>query len=108
MVNYYNNKFYKPASQKFSMGLAIIKIKIMPESPDTDLEEIQKQAENIISEEQGANIKFEKEPIAFGLTALIVLFSREENLDSDNLTNKLKEVSGVSSAEIIDFRRAIG
>ncbi|MBD3252856.1 elongation factor 1-beta, partial [Candidatus Pacearchaeota archaeon] len=49
------------------MALAIIKIKIMPESPDTDLEDIQKQAEKTISGEKGSNIKFEKEPIAFGL-----------------------------------------
>ncbi|MBD3252676.1 elongation factor 1-beta [Candidatus Pacearchaeota archaeon] len=99
---------YKPINQKFNMALAIIKIKIMPESPDTDLEDIQKQAEKTISGEKGSNIKFEKEPIAFGLNALNIIFSREETLDSDSLINNLKEISGVNSAEITDFRRAIG
>ena len=90
------------------MGLALIKIKIMPKSTDTDLNKIKKKSELIISKERGKNIKTETEPIAFGLNALIINFTREETLDSDNLLKKIQKIPDVSSAEIIDFRRALG
>lgn len=90
------------------MGTALFKIKIMPKSTDIDLNKIKKKSELIIFKEHGKNIKIETEPIAFGLNALIASFAREETLDSDNLLKKLQKISNVSSAEIIDFRRAIG
>lgn len=90
------------------MGTALFKIKIMPKSVDTDLNKIKKKSELIISKEQGKNTKIEIEPIAFGLNALIVSFAREETLGSDNLLEKLRKISNVSSAEVIDFRRALG
>lgn len=90
------------------MGVALLKIKLMPESPKTNLENIEFRASNIIKEEKGENMKFEKEPIAFGLTALIATFARDETLDSDNLLENLQKIPNVSSAEIIDFRRALG
>ena len=90
------------------MGTALIKIKIMPEAPDTNLEEIEEKAKKIISEEKGEKTRLEKEPIAFGINAIITTFARDENLDSDNLLKKLQEIPNVSSAEIIDFRRAFG
>lgn len=90
------------------MGTALIQIKIMPDSPDVNLDEIQKQAEKIIKENQGQNPSFEKQPIAFGLTALIASFSIDESVPTDPFETKLKEIENVSSAEIIDFRRAFG
>ena len=47
------------------MGTALFRIKLMPESPDSNLEEVQSKAEAIIQEEKGEKISFEKEPIAF-------------------------------------------
>lgn len=90
------------------MGLAILKIKIMPESPSTNLDEIERKAKKIVQEEQGSNLRLEREPIAFGLTAINTLFTREETLDSDELVGKLGKIPEVNSAEIIDFRRAVG
>ncbi|MDD5193566.1 MAG: elongation factor 1-beta [Candidatus Nanoarchaeia archaeon] len=90
------------------MGKAILKIKIMPESPDSDLEKIEIKAKEVIEEENGTNLRFEIEPIAFGLNAVNVIFIRDESLDSDILTDKLKKIKQVNSAEIVDFRRAIG
>ena len=80
----------------------------MPKSTDTDLNKIKKKSELIISKEQGKNMKTEIEPIAFGLNALIINFTREETLDSDNLLKKIQKIPDISSAEIIDFRRALG
>lgn len=90
------------------MGTALIKIKIMPDTPNADLEAIENKAKEVIEQEQGKNTKFEREPVAFGLNAIIVGMSREEELSSDEMLEKLQAVEHVSSAEIIDFRRAFG
>ena len=90
------------------MGTALLKIKMMPESPETDLDEIESQAKLIIEKEKGENPKFEKESIAFGLTALIAIFAMDESLSTDNFQEKLTNIPHVKSAEIIDFRRAFG
>jgi translation elongation factor aEF-1 beta len=90
------------------MGLAILKIRIMPESPATDLNKIESELKVVIAKEKGSNLRLEREPIAFGLIAINATFTREEILDSDSLVEKLKHIKNVNSAEITDFRRAIG
>ncbi|MEK6914635.1 MAG: hypothetical protein AABW83_03205 [Nanoarchaeota archaeon] len=90
------------------MGTALITIKIMPNAPDTNLDDIQKKAEKIIIKEQGKNFIIKKEPVAFGLNSLNISFSRDENLDNDEMIEKINSINNVSSAEIIDFRRAFG
>jgi len=90
------------------MGTALLQIKIMPESPDSNLDEIQAKAEKVIQENQGQNPKFERQPIAFGLVALITSFAIDESLPIDPFEIKLSEIPNVSSAETIDFRRAFG
>lgn len=90
------------------MGTALLQIKIMPESPDVNLDEIQTKAEKVIQENQGQNPKFEQQPIAFGLTALITSFSIDESIPTEPFETRLSEIPNVSSAEITDFRRAFG
>ncbi len=90
------------------MGTALLKIKIMPESPKTNLKDIETEAKKIIEKLQGKNPRFEKEPIAFGLTAVIAGFSIDESLPTDIFEKELAKIKHVSSAEIIDFRRAFG
>jgi len=90
------------------MGDAIIKFKIMPDSPDANLDEIQEKAKQIVEKHSGRSTKIEIEPIAFGLNAVMIIFLREETLDQDPLEKDMKEIPHVASAEIIDFRRAFG
>ena len=90
------------------MGIALVKIKIMPESPDSDLNTIKEKAKQIALENQAQNPSTEIEPIAFGLNAIILNFSLDESLSIDDIQNKLKEIPEVVSAEVIDFRRAFG
>jgi len=90
------------------MGTALLQIKIMPESPEINLEEIQKKAEEIITENQGKNPRFEIQPIAFGLSALMASFAIDESIQTGIFEDKLKEIPKVQSAEITDFRRAFG
>jgi elongation factor 1-beta len=90
------------------MAGAAVKIKIMPSSPNANLDEIQSKAEEIISKDQGANVKFETQPIAFGLNAIIISFAWDEGKDREALEQELSKIENVSSVEIIDFRRAFG
>jgi elongation factor 1-beta len=90
------------------MGSAAVKLKIMPDSPDADLEEIERKAEEIILKEQGRNINIQREPIAFGLNAIIISFAWQEDLEREILEQKLSKIPHVNSAEVVDFRRAFG
>jgi len=90
------------------MGTALITIKIMPESPDSDLKSIQEKAKQITEEKGGEKPTTKTEPIAFGLNAVILNFALDESKSIDEIENPLREISGVNSAEVIDFRRAFG
>jgi len=89
------------------MAQAIVQLKIMPESPDSDLDAIEKQAEKILLKTT-KQIKKEREPIAFGLVALKISFTWPEELSTDETIEQIRKIKDVSSAEIVDFRRAIG
>ena len=90
------------------MGITAVKIKLMPSSPEINLEEIEEKVKNIIEEAGGKNPTFEKQPIAFGLNALIILFAWPEEKELEYLENKLKNIENVNSTDVIDIRRAIG
>ena len=90
------------------MGTALITIKIMPTSPDANLDEIQEKAKQVILDNKGEKISTKTEPIAFGLNAIILNFALDESNSIDDIQNPLKEIANVSSAEVIDFRRAFG
>jgi elongation factor 1-beta len=89
------------------MAQAVVQIKIMPESPSVNLDVIEKAAETLILTGT-KQIRKEREPIAFGLVAIKILFTWDEALSTDELLDKIRSIPDVSSAEIIDFRRAIG
>ena len=88
------------------MGAVLIKIKLMPTSPDVNLEEIKKNAKKVVEKGEGRNINFEEEAIAFGLKAVIVGFALDESKELEPIENKLGEVKNVNSAQITDMRRA--
>jgi elongation factor 1-beta len=90
------------------MGIAAVKIKILPTSPDLDLEEIKTTAKEIIEKTGGKNASFEQEPIAFGLEAIIAFFAWPEELELESLEQALNGIEGVSSIQVVDMRRAFG
>ena len=89
------------------MGITGIKIKIMPTSPETNLEEIKEKARVIVEKNGGKNREYEEEPIAFGLKAVIAFFELSEDLESEVIENKFNSIEGVSSTKVIDMRRLI-
>jgi len=90
------------------MGDAVVKIKLMPDSPDANLDEIEKQAREILEKADAKAITPEQQPIAFGLVALILTFLIPETFEQDPIEEALSKIEHVSSVQIIDFRRAFG
>ena len=92
------------------MAQVVITLKIMPESPEVDLGNIENQAKTKIQDfSQTQETKTEQEPIAFGLKALKITFVMDESKGStDSLEEQIKTIPGVNSVEAIDVRRAIG
>jgi len=89
------------------MGIAGITIKIMPSSPEADLEKIKEEAKSIIEAGEGKTREFKEEPVAFGLKSIIILFEWNEEKDSDEIAGQLEKIENVSSVQVIDVRRLV-
>ncbi len=92
------------------MAKAIITFKLMPESPDVDLEPIKNQAMDI-ARKAGAigQMQTRIEPIAFGLKAVIVLAMYDvEGADFDAIAEEMSVIEGVQSAEVAKMDLALG
>jgi elongation factor 1-beta len=87
------------------MGEVVTTIKLMPESPDVDLENIKKNIESSMPE--GTELhQIEEEPIAFGLVALNVMVIVDDGEGgTEEVEAKLKQLEGISNIEVVDVRR---
>ncbi|AFK21693.1 elongation factor 1-beta [Pyrococcus sp. ST04] len=76
-------------------------IKVMPTSPDVNLDELEEKLKAVIPEKYGL-AKVEREPIAFGLVALKfhILGKDEEGYSFDEVAEKFRKVENVESAEV--------
>ena len=91
------------------MATVGIQFKIMPESVETNLEELKTKLKKATeSFESGIFNEAKEEPIAFGLKALIVTIALSEDEESDSVEKSFSEIEGVSSVELIDYRRVVG
>ena len=91
------------------MARVVVTLKIMPESPKVNLENLQKEVLKKIKSIVGeTETKVEKEAIGFGLNALKILFVMDENKKVDAVEESVRNVKNVQSVDIVDVRRAIG
>lgn len=92
------------------MANAVVTVKIMPESPEVNLDDLQKKAlAEITAFNDNKDTKVSIEPIAFGLKAINIIFVMDESKGSpDPVAEKISQFQEVNSAEITDVRRAIG
>lgn len=90
------------------MAIVSIIVKIMPSSPESNLESIKKSAQSLLEAEGALNISFEEKPIAFGLKAIKMKFAFPEEKGTDIVETKLSSIDQVSSVTIEDYRRAFG
>ena len=90
------------------MAKIVVTFKIMPKNVKIDFSSLEKGIEAVIKKHSD-QFKSEKEPIAFGLTALKFTFVWDEAKGgTDQLEKEVKKVKGVASVDVIDVRRAIG
>jgi len=90
------------------MAIVSVIVKIMPQSPDTNLEEIKSKAKSLMEIEDAKNISFEIKPVAFGLNAIMMKMAWIEEKDTSIIENALSQIPNVSSVQIVDYRRAFG
>ena len=90
------------------MAQVIITFKIMPEDLEVDLNRLEKEARDLLSN-YGEVGKTDREKIAFGLEAVILIFIMDESKGStDFIEDNMRNINGVQSVEVTDVRRAIG
>ena len=78
------------------MGTVAVTLRIMPSSPDTDLEKIKQEVKNSL----GVEAKLEQineKPVAFGIKCLEVLFTMPDTGGTDKIEEKLSGIEGVES-----------
>ena len=77
------------------MGNVAISMRIMPESPDVDMEKLKKEISKKVKI-QDSKI----EPIAFGLKALKLMVIIPDAAGADSLEKDIRSVKGVGEVEI--------
>lgn len=98
------------SKDQIKMANVLITVKIMPESTETDLDEIIESVKRILDEAECSFARAEKENVAFGLMSLKIIFMMDEkrSTELDGLEGKLSNINGVMSVNVEDVRRAIG
>jgi len=94
------------------MAKVVVTIRVMPESPEVNIEELEKKATKMINDfchDDKAVGKVNIVPVAFGLKAIDILFVADESKgDVDPVAEQISQLDDVASAEVTDVRRAIG
>jgi elongation factor 1-beta len=93
------------------MPKVIITARVMPVSPDVNLDELQTKVLAVISEYAGSESdkRVSINPVAFGLKAIDIIFILDDkNGIPDEMETKVCAIEGANSFQITDVRRAIG
>lgn len=91
------------------MSIVYLTIKVMPSSPEADLDAIEEATKKLITDYDANIAKVETEPVAFGLKALNFTFSMQEDKgDTEELEKQIEQVDDVQSVQVTDVRRAVG
>jgi elongation factor 1-beta len=87
------------------MGEVVATIKLMPESPEMDVEKVKAEVKSSIPENTELH-SIEEEPIAFGLVALKVMVVVDDaEGGTEQIEENLSKIEDVASIEVIDVRR---
>lgn len=91
------------------MAMVILTFKVMPSSPELDIQELTKFVHKKITSFGGNLIETTTEPVAFGLKAIMIRFSLDEKKGStDSLEESIAENEDVASVETVAVTRAMG
>ncbi|WP_049999130.1 elongation factor 1-beta [Halococcus sediminicola] len=87
------------------MGKVAAKLKVMPESPEVDLDDLQEELEDSLPE--GAKINgFERDDVAFGLVALLpTVIVPDDAGGTESVEEAFGSVERVESVEVANVGR---
>jgi elongation factor 1-beta len=86
------------------MGEVAVILKVMPESPDTDMEMLQSEIKAKIPGIQDMRV----EPIGFGLSALkIAIIIEDEEGSGDKIEGLFADLAGIDRVEIASLNRML-
>ncbi len=91
------------------MAKMFVTLEIMPDSPETDLSLLRNKIKKVVGKYSGELLdKDETVPVAFGLKALKVIFYIDESKGSEEISEAVNSLEGISSCKVVDMRRAVG
>ena len=93
------------------MANGIVTFKVMPESPEIDVESIKEKMLEIAKKHGSkGEMQSKVEPLAFGLKAIIVmaLYEMSDDMDFDTVKDEMAKIEGASTAEIVNMDLAMG
>ena len=86
------------------MGEVVVILKIMPESPDVDLEKLQADIRAKISGIEDMKV----EPIGFGLSAIkIAMITEDDEGAGDKIEGLFSQIPGIDRTEIESLNRLL-
>ena len=86
-------------------GIAGVTYRIMPNSPEVDLEMIKSSISEALEPKEAIKMVFNEEPVAFGLKAIIFMFQWPEEKELEEVEKILKEIENVQSVQMTDIRK---
>jgi len=95
------------------MANVIIKIRIMPESVEVDIDKLKvdvlNEVKKFTGDNEDKNYRMEITPVAFGLKAVDITFVHDEKKGgTDPLEDILRNSEGVGGVEVLEVKRAMG
>jgi elongation factor 1-beta len=85
------------------MAEVIATFKVMPTGSDIDLDKLEASIKDVVKAD-----RISREPIAFGLVALkVIKIIPDAGGELESIENKIKEIEGVNSVEVIDLTRTL-
>ena len=89
------------------MGRIVISVKMFPEDPALDLSTLKEKIKGALPSFASV-YRFDEEPIAYGLVAIIahVVFPEDKDNAMDNVEEILSKIPGISQIEVLMVRRA--
>jgi len=88
------------------MAKVLVAIKVFPSDPSRDLSQLKAQIEKRLPKDVSI-LRFQEEPIAFGLVALVanLLMPEEASGKMDEIEEALKSTEGVSEIQVVSATR---
>jgi len=88
------------------MAKMLVSMKIFPEDITIDLDQLKQKIEQALPQDSKV-LRFNEEPIAFGLKALIthILVPEEKQDELEIIENSIRQIQGVSNIETFMMQR---